>query len=214
MADTVVVTADRMVDVIAGPTVESGPFRVLATAVIDVRSAENGWKLQESRDYGACASVHISASAFQHPEWAALQLTADLQPKSRFAALQSCELSHGLVRLRLGERNFFSMRQRLDSVNKPRYFRPWDLRSPSQMIHAYEEAIMYAPREPNVCIALDQDPRRTRHFTPTVDVGVLSAADTATSRPSDDSPTLQEGDITREGRTPINCDSPGSGSTR
>jgi hypothetical protein len=51
---------------------ESGTFRVLATAVIDVRSAENGWKLQESRDYGAFASVHISASAFQHPEWTAL----------------------------------------------------------------------------------------------------------------------------------------------
>jgi hypothetical protein len=73
---------------------------------------------------------------------------------------------------------------------------------------------MYAPREPNVCIALDQDPRRTRHFTPTVDVGVLGAADTATSRPSDDFPTLQETDIPREGRTPVTRDSPGSGSSR
>jgi hypothetical protein len=73
---------------------------------------------------------------------------------------------------------------------------------------------MYARREPNVRPALDQDPGRIRHFTPTVDVGVLSAADTAISPPSDDLPTVQETDIPREGRTPVTGDSPGSGSSR
>jgi hypothetical protein len=82
------------------------------------------------------------------------------------------------------------------------------------MIHSYEEAIMYAPREPNVRTALERDPGRIRHFTPNVDIGVLSAADMTTLPPSDYLPTLQKTEIPREGRTPVTRDSPGSGSSR
>jgi hypothetical protein len=45
------------------------------------------------------------------------------------------------------------------------------------MIRSYEESIMYAPREPNVRPAIEQDPGRIRHSTSNADIGNQGASE-------------------------------------
>ena len=66
---------------------------------------------------------------------------------------------------------------------------------------------MYAPREPNVRPAIQQDPGRIRHPTPNVDIGIPTASELPASPPSDQLPESGQPDIPPQGRSDVTRDS-------